>query len=131
MRGRLFRRICESPAIASRLDTWLSKHPLGSQALEDLADVFDVPQFKHIYVGGDCGIPFYTSGDIFLLDRRPTHYLSRTQTKNLHKYVLKQGTVLLARSGQLGGIIGRPQFADSALDGATTSDHVIRVIARK
>ena len=38
--------------------------------------------------------------------------------------------MLLARSGQLGGIIGTPQFADSSLEKATTSDHVIRVVPR-
>ena len=42
----------------------------------------------------------------------------------------ERGWVLLARSGQLGGIIGTPQFADSSLEKATTSDHVIRVVPR-
>ena len=38
--------------------------------------------------------------------------------------------MLLARSGQLGGIIGRPQIADSSLERSTASDHVIRIVPR-
>jgi type I restriction enzyme S subunit len=54
----------------------------------------------------------------------------KTQTKGLEKYILQRGWILLARSGQLGGIIGRPQFTDSALHEAATSDHVIRIAPR-
>ena len=46
----------------------------------------------------------------------------------MEKYVLKEGWVLIARSGQLNGNIGQPQFADSAMADTTTSDHVIRIV---
>ncbi len=114
--------------VATDLDRWVAEHPNGHWQLGELANVFDVPPFKHIYVGEDRGVPFYTSGDLFRLERFPEKYLSRTRTKDLGKYILKAGWVLLARSGQLGGIIGRPQFADSALDDASASDHVIRIV---
>jgi type I restriction enzyme S subunit len=116
---------------ALRMDQWAERHRNGHWLLGDIADVFDVPPFKHIYVEAEHGIPFYTSGDLFGLDRVPEKYLSRTRTRGLEKYILKRGWVLLARSGQLGGILGRPQFADSALTGASTSDHVIRLVARE
>lgn len=99
--------------------------------LDEVADVYDVPPFKHIYVAASNGVPFFTSGDLFTLDRRADKFLSRTRTKNLHLYVLERGWVLLARSGQLGGILGKPQYSDSALEGAATSDHVIRIVPKK
>lgn len=113
---------------AQNVDSWAESHSNGCWYLEEVANVFDVPPFKHIYVEPEEGVPFFTSGDLFKLDREVDKYLSRTQTKNLEKYILEKGWVLLARSGQLGGIIGRPQFSDSAMEGAATSDHVIRIV---
>lgn len=115
---------------ALAVDKWTLAHPNGFWSLGEVADVFDVPPFKHIYVEPGHGPPFFTSGDLFLLDRHTEKYLSRTRTRDLGKYVVERGWVLLARSGQLGGILGRPQFADSALHRACTSDHVIRIVAK-
>lgn len=115
---------------ALTVDRWALGHPNGFWSLGEVADVFDVPPFKHIYVEPGYGPPFFTSGDLFLLDRHAEKYLSKTRTRDLRKYVIEQGWVLLARSGQLGGILGRPQFADSALHQACTSDHVIRMVAK-
>jgi type I restriction enzyme S subunit len=111
-------------------DRWASTHSNGVWNLSDIADVYDVPQFKHIYVETEYGLPFFTSGDLFKLERKPEKHLSSTQTKDLDKYILGRNWVLLARSGQLGGIICRPQFSDSAMEGTATSDHVIRIIAK-
>ncbi len=128
-RTRRFEGYFHNP-VAQRLDEWTLGYPAGCWRLGDVADVFDVPPFKHIYVGPDHGLPFYTSGELFRLQRSTDKHLSKTRTRDLHKYVVKKGWVLLARSGQLGGIIGRPQFVDSVLHEATTSDHVIRIVPR-
>jgi type I restriction enzyme, S subunit len=117
---------------AQAIENMIVRQAKGYTSLEAITeDVFDVPPFKHIYVEPESGVPFFTSGDLFLLERKTDKYLSKTQTKELKKYVLKQGWILLARSGQLGGIIGRPQFADSTLHNATASDHVIRIVPKK
>jgi type I restriction enzyme S subunit len=117
---------------AQSLENWIKKHPAGFTTLGEITDdIFDVPPFKHIYVSPDQGVPFFTSGDIFLLDRKTEKFLSRTQTKGLAQYILQQGWILLARSGQLGGIIGRPQYVDSALHRAAASDHVIRIVPKQ
>jgi type I restriction enzyme S subunit len=115
---------------ARLVESWLDTLPIPCTTLGEIADVYDVPPFKHIYVDREYGVPFYTSADLFDLERRPDKYLSLTRTKDLHKYILEEGWVLLARSGQLGGIIGKPQFADSSLKDAATSDHVIRIVPR-
>ncbi len=115
---------------AQLIDLWIQDSGVKFKTLGEVANVEDVPPFKHIYVDGKNGTPFFTSGELFKLDRTPEKYLSNTQTKSLHKYIIRKGTVLLARSGQLGGIIGKPQYTDSYLDNSSTSDHVIRVTPR-
>jgi len=117
--------------VSLSLVRWAEDHEWGAWTLGEVADVYDVPPFKHIYVDGAFGVPFYTSGDLFHLDRTVEKYLSTKLTRNLSKYVIEQGWILLARSGQLGGIIGRLSFADSTMHRVTTSDHVIRVIPRE
>lgn len=112
------------------LDDWIARHERGYAELGTVARVFDVPPFKHFYVESDYGLGFFTSADIFLIDKKPDKYLSKARTKGLQKYVLKKGWVLLARSGSLGGNIARPQFADSAMGGLTASDHVIRIASK-
>jgi len=113
---------------AARIEKWAQSFGDKCKTLGSIADVYDTPPFKHIYVEEGHGVPFFTSGELFDLDRAASKFLSKTKTVNLQKYILEQDWVLLARSGQLGGIIGRPQYADSGLCGASTSDHVIRVV---
>ena len=114
---------------AAQVEDWARSSPKCAE-LGSVANVYDVPPFKHIYVDEGHGVPFFTSGELFDLDRVATKFLAKGRTVNLHKYILERDWVLLARSGQLGGIIGRPQYADSALDGAATSDHVIRLVPK-
>ncbi len=114
---------------ARAIDEWLGGYNGGWAPLGQVANVFDVAQFKHIYVAPAYGVPFFPSGDLFALDRRAEKFLSKTVTKDLDQYILERGWILLARSGQIGGIIGRLQFVDSALQGTAASDHVIRIVA--
>src|SRR5207245_501205 len=67
--------------LSSELDDWLKNHPAGSKALGEIANVFDVPPFKHIYVGPSEGLPFFTSADLFDLDRRTDKYLSHPECR--------------------------------------------------
>lgn len=115
---------------AARVERWARGFGEQCADLGAIADVYDVPPFKHIYVEPGYGIPFFTSGDLFNLNRIANKYLSKTRTTNLQRYILQRDWVLLARSGQLGGIISRPQYADSGLDNAATSDHVIRLVPK-
>lgn len=117
-------------SLACSVDKWMKTGRFQSKQLGEIAQVFDVPPFKHIYVESDEGVGFLTSAEIFKVDRTPTKFLSRVQTKGLQKYVLEDGWVLLARSGSLGGNIGKIAIADSSLAGQTASDHVIRISAR-
>ena len=113
------------------LEKWVRTHQNGFWRLGDVADVFGVSPFKRVYVADDeQGIGFFGSADIFKLDRTPETYIARAATKAIQDYVLPRGAVLLASSGQLNGIIGRPQLVDSGLDGKAASNHVLRIVPR-
>ncbi len=113
------------------VEKWIANHPNGVWRLGDIAEPFGVSPFKRVYVnGGEQGIGFFGSADIFKLDRTPESFISRAATRNIKKYVLPAGAILLASSGQLNGIIGKPQFVDSALAGKAASNHVLRIVPR-
>lgn len=119
-------------AKAMAADEWVGSHTSGYSELQEMASVYGVPPFKRWYVEGDeHGIGFFGSADIFKVDRTPEKYLSMAQTHGLEKYILERETILLASSGSLGGVIGRPQFTDSELAGQAASNHVVRVMAKK
>ena len=91
-------------------------------------NIYEVPPFVHIYVEKEHGIPFYTSSALFESDLQPSHFLSLS-TKDLNKYIIKKGQILIARSGDVsGGILGTITMVGDKLDGVTTSDHVIRFV---
>lgn len=116
---------------AVALERWVKAHKHGFWRLGDVANVFGVSPFKRVYVAdGDQGIGFFGSADIFKLDRTPGTFIARAATKAIESYVLPRGAVLLASSGQLNGIIGRPQLVDSALAGQAASNHVLRIVPR-
>jgi type I restriction enzyme S subunit len=117
-------------AKAVAVDRWVRHHSWGFRELSEVANSFNTSPFKRVYVEDAVhGIGFFGSGDIFKLDREPQSYISRTSTKNIHEYILSRGTVLLASSGSLGGVIGRAQFVDSALAGKAASNHVMRIVS--
>lgn len=116
---------------AVALQRWVESHKNGFWRLGDIADVFGVSPFKRVYVADSAqGVGFFGSADIFKLDRTPETFIARAATKAIKSYVLPRGAVLLASSGQLNGIIGRPQFVDSALAGQAASNHVLRIVPR-
>ena len=116
---------------AVALDQWVRGHKNGFWRLGDVAEVFGVSPFKRVYVEGDeQGLGFFGSADVFKLDRTPEAFIARAATKGLEDYILPRGALLLASSGQLNGIIVRPQFVDSALAGKAASNHVLRIVPR-
>lgn len=113
---------------AVSLERWAREHQNGCWRLGDIANVYGVSPFKRFYVEDEeHGIGFFGSADIFKLDRTPESFIARTATKAIESYILPAGAVVLASSGQLNGIIGRPQFVDSALTGKAASNHVLRI----
>ena len=76
------------------------------------------------------GVPFLSSSEVFRLDPVGEYLISRSRTPHLERQLITDRDLLLPRSGQLGGIIGRailplPSYYDSA-----ASEHLVRVRCR-
>lgn len=123
----------------ARIDAWffnsrsisikhiIDNHPWGAKPLESVANVYGTPVFKRIYVDGDeHGVGFFGSAEIFKVDRTPEAFLS-LKVKGIYKYILSEGSVIMASSGSLGGVIGRPQYVDRQIAGMAASNHVLRI----
>ncbi|MDO8313234.1 MAG: hypothetical protein Q7T25_14975, partial [Sideroxyarcus sp.] len=57
----------------------------------------------------------------------PVRFLSRSLLKMSDNVLVKDGDFLIARSGQVGGIIGRGVWADQRFEGACVSVDVLRL----
>ena len=58
--------------------------------------------FKRYYVQN--GLPFLGGADLFLASPKSSKQLSKTKTSNIESLVLKEGTILLPRSGTIGDV---------------------------
>lgn len=99
---------------------------------KDLFSTLDISidetgRLKQIFVDEEYGVPFLTSGEIFQLNYAPTRYLSKRLLPMDKDWAMDEGDILLARSGQVGGIIGRGVWADRRFEGGCVSVDVLRI----
>ena len=73
------------------------------------------------------GVPFLSSSSVFELTPRAEYLVSRSLTPNLEGLLLSGCDVLVPRSGQLGGIIGRAVLPLPMNVGQAGSEHLVRV----
>ncbi|MCK1791934.1 restriction endonuclease subunit S [Pseudomonas koreensis] len=73
------------------------------------------------------GIPFLSSSAVFELSPCAEYFVSRSLTPNLENLLLSECDVLLPRSGQLGGIIGRAVLPLPRNVGHAGSEHLVRI----
>jgi len=73
------------------------------------------------------GVPFLSSSEVFRLDPVGEYSISRRRTPNLEKLLVSERDLLLPRSGQLGGIIGRAVLPLPTYYGHAASEHLVRV----
>ena len=78
----------------------------------------------------DFGVPFLSSSTVFELNPCAEYLVSRSRTPNLENLLLTSRDVLLPRSGQLGGIIGRAVMPLPRSVGSAGSEHLVRVRCR-
>lgn len=75
----------------------------------------------------DFGVPFLSSSSVFELSPSAEYLVSRSLTPHLEGLLLSNCDVLLPRSGQLGGIIGRAVLPLPMNAGQAGSEHLVRV----
>ncbi len=73
------------------------------------------------------GVPFLSSSEVFRLDPVGEYSISRRRTPHLDKLLVSERDLLLPRSGQLGGIIGRAVLPLPTYYGHAASEHLVRV----
>lgn len=88
---------------------------------------FESNRMKQVFVEEGYGTPFITSGGIFSKTITPERYLRNQLLGEDETWRINEYETLVARSGQVGGIIGRGVWADSRLDGFAASPHILRL----
>lgn len=73
------------------------------------------------------GVQFLSSSEVFRLDPVGDYLVSRSRTPNLEQQLIVAEDLLLPRSGQLGGIIGRAVLPLPTYYGSAASEHLVRV----
>lgn len=88
---------------------------------------FESNRMKQVFVEEGYGTPFITSGGIFSKKISPERYLRNQLLGEDESWRINECDTLIARSGQVGGIIGRGVWADTRLDGFAASPHILRL----
>ena len=88
---------------------------------------YESNRMKQVFVEEGYGTPFITSGGIFSKTITPERYLRNQLLGEEETWRINECDTLIARSGQVGGIIGRGVWADTRLDGFAASPHILRL----
>lgn len=95
---------------------------------DGLANECSIPnRLKRIYVEEAHGIPFLSSSDIIDLKPEPENFVSRKLTKRSSGMLIKEGDILISRSGTIGNI----GFAGRRIAGMALSEHALRLRANE
>ena len=89
--------------------------------LSELANVSRPDLFKRCYVNN--GYMFFGGSDIFLSTPQSNKYVSKTRTPNISSLIIKEGTILMPRSGTIGDVaIATSQHAQKL----ASADNILR-----
>lgn len=100
---------------------------LAMKKLGDVTEsIFIPPRFKRVYVDKEHGVPFLQGTHIVHFRPADLKYLSRSAHKNLGRWTIKAGWVLVTCSGTIGRVaIALKQWNDWA-----ASQHILRVVPK-
>lgn len=108
----------------------LSKHEESLLLIDQVESVFEPNRGARKKVDDrKFGVPFLSSSAVFRLNPS-AEYLISSNTPQFEKLLLTERDLLLPRSGQLGGIIGRAVLPLPSSYGSAASEHLVRVRCR-
>lgn len=84
------------------------------------------PRFARVY--GERGVPFVTPSDLFDVNAKPTKRIYAKLVANRDQFILRSGELLMVRSGQKYGLLGRVMVLNENHDGLFGSDDPIRIV---
>lgn len=117
-------------AVAQESDRLIASVPRKDELSTLGISISETGRLKQVFVDEEYGAPFLTSGEIFRQRYEPTRFLSNRLLPDESEWATQEGDLLLARSGQVGGIIGRGVWADSRFAGGCVSVDVLRLGAQ-
>lgn len=102
---------------------------IGAERLGDKVEsVFEPNRGPRLKVDDSSfGVPFLSSSEVFRLDPTGEYSISTRRTPHLEKLIVSERDLLIPRSGQLGGIIGRAELPLPTYYGHAASEHLVRV----
>lgn len=104
------------------IDKYIKEHYEWKSLGEVCSNISRPDMFKRYYVKN--GITFLGGADIFLATPDSEKRLSKTKTENISQLVIKEGTILLPRSGTIGNVA----WAHAGHAQKLASEHVIRLL---
>lgn len=117
-------------AVAQESDRLIAGVPRKDKFSTLDISISETGRLKQVFVDEEYGAPFLTSGEIFRQRYEPTRFLSNRLLPDESEWATQEGDLLLARSGQVGGIIGRGVWADRRFAGGCVSVDVLRLGAQ-
>lgn len=116
--------------VAQESDRLVLGIPVKNKLGELDISISETGRLKQVFVDDEYGVPFLTSSEIFRLRHEPQRFLAKRLLSDENEWAIREGDLLLARSGQIGGIIGRGVWADRRFIGGCVSVDVIRISAQ-
>lgn len=100
----------------------------GAVRVESLSvSVVEPTRFKRNKVDDErYGVPFFGTSALFWTEPVPSYMLPRSQV-GIEDYVVTPSTILVPRSGQLSGILGRAVLPYGAVVGGAVTEDAIRI----
>lgn len=89
------------------------------------SDVVEPTRFKRFY--GESDVPFVGISELFDVNAQPTKHVYPKLIKGYQQFMLEPGTLVMARSGQKYGILGRVLKINENHRGMMGSDHLTRI----
>ena len=83
-------------------------------------------RFARVY--GEGGVPFVTPSDLFDVNAKPTKRIYAKLVPNRGQFILRSGELLMVRSGQKYGLLGRVMVLNDNHEGLFGSDDPIRIV---
>ena len=106
----------------------MASSSLTVSPLREVADVFALSDFSLMRIPAteSRGVPFLTVSEILEWMPEPSMFLSRKYEPHLDDYIVKEGCILLSRSGT----IGKTLIVGKELAGKAVANHAIRIMAK-
>ena len=117
-------------AVAQESDSLIAGVPRKDEFSTLDVSISETGRLKQVFVDEEYGAPFLASREIFRQRYEPTRFLSNRLLPDENEWATQEGDLLLARSGQVGGVIGRGVWADRRFAGGCVSVHVLRLGAQ-